>query len=128
MYLSKTLGNIYTGSLYTGLLSLMLQSSIAGKRVLMFSYGGGLMSSMFTIKIRDDLQDMRRVIDFESRLSRRIAITPQEYDRIMQEKENRYGKVLGRIKILPEMLEDGTFYLTEVDDKMRRKYQQTKLP
>ena len=47
---------------------------------------------------------------------------------ILQEKENRYGKVLGKIKAIPEMLEDGTFYLTEVDDKMRRKYQQIKLP
>jgi hypothetical protein len=106
----------------------MLQPNIAGKRVLMFSYGSGLMSSMFSIRIRDDLQDMRRVIDFESRLTRRVSVTPQEFDHILQEKENRYGKILGRIKVLPEMLEDGTFYLTEVDDKMRRKYQQTKLP
>lgn len=77
LYLSKTLGNIYTGSLYTGLLSLMLQPNMKGKKVLMFSYGSGLMSSMFSITVRDDLQDFRKLIDFESRLSRRVAIPPQ---------------------------------------------------
>jgi len=77
LFLSKTLGNIYTGSLYTGLLSLMLQPNMAGKRVLMFSYGSGLMSSMFSISIRDDLQELRKIIDFESRLTRRVCISPQ---------------------------------------------------
>lgn len=115
LYLSKILGNIYTGSLYTGLLSLMLQPNMAGKRVLMFSYGSGLMSSMFSIHVREDLQDMRKTIDFEARLARRVAVTPQVFEDVLLEKEKRYGKAVGKVKLIPELLEDGSFYLVEVD-------------
>jgi hydroxymethylglutaryl-CoA synthase len=52
MLLSKNLGNIYTGSLYTGLFSLLKEPHLQSKRILMFSYGSGLMSSMFTIRIK----------------------------------------------------------------------------
>lgn len=83
LYLSKHLGNIYTGSLYTGLISLMLQPNMVGKRILMFSYGSGLMSSMFTIRVKNDLQIMRKLIDFEGRLSRRVEISPQDFDAIL---------------------------------------------
>lgn len=61
LHLAKNLGNIYTGSLYNGLLSL-LQSSLpkeeggegldlTGKRIMMFSYGSGCAASMFIIKV-----------------------------------------------------------------------------
>ena len=47
------LGNIYTGSLYNGLLSLVCDKSIdlAGKRIMLFSYGSGCASSMFMIHV-----------------------------------------------------------------------------
>ena len=59
MYLAKNLGNIYTGSLYNGLVSL-LQSGLPtaeggegldlrGKRVMLFSYGSGCAASMFVV-------------------------------------------------------------------------------
>jgi len=86
LYLSKHLGNIYTGSLYTGLISLTMQPNMAGKRILMFSYGSGLMSSMFTIRVKGDLQTMRKLIDFEGRLSRRVEISPHDFDAILLEK------------------------------------------
>jgi hydroxymethylglutaryl-CoA synthase len=52
MLLSKNIGNIYTWSLYIGLASLLNEGNLIGKRVLMFSYGSGLMSSMFRLRIR----------------------------------------------------------------------------
>lgn len=84
LYLSKTLGNIYTGSLYTGLLSIMLQPGLVGKKVVMFSYGSGLMSSMFTIRIKSDLQQMRKAIDFEGRLTKRVEVSPEEFDAVLE--------------------------------------------
>ena len=97
---------------------------MTGKKVLMFSYGSGLMSSLFSINVRDDLQGLRKAIDFEGRLTRRVGVPPQEFEDILQEKENRYGKAVGKVKLIPELLEDGSYYIVEVDDKMRRKYQQ----
>jgi hydroxymethylglutaryl-CoA synthase len=49
LLLAKMLGNIYTGSLYNGLLSLLCDTSInlAGKKILMFSYGSGCAASLF---------------------------------------------------------------------------------
>lgn len=126
LYLSKHLGNIYTGSLYTGLISLTMQPNMAGKKILMFSYGSGLMSSMFTIRVKGDLQNMRKLIDFEGRLTRRVEISPQEFDAVLLEKEKKYGKVLGDLNIKHDLLEDGAFYLVQVDEKMRRQYRQVK--
>jgi len=53
LLLSKQLGNIYTGSLYNGLLSLICDNTIdlSGKKVLMFSYGSGCAASMFILKV-----------------------------------------------------------------------------
>ena len=49
LHLAKQLGNIYTGSLYNGLLTLLCDSSIdlGNKSILMFSYGSGCAASMF---------------------------------------------------------------------------------
>ena len=55
LYLAKRLGNIYTGSLYNGLLSLICDKAIdlSGKKVLMFSYGSGCAASMFILHFKD---------------------------------------------------------------------------
>jgi hypothetical protein len=51
------LGNLYTASLYSGLASLLsLQGQqLVGKRVLCFSFGSGVVASMFTLTGRDTL-------------------------------------------------------------------------
>ena len=56
LYLAKRLGNIYTGSLYNGLLSLICDESIdlQGKNIMMFSYGSGCAASMFVLRVRRD--------------------------------------------------------------------------
>ena len=53
LVIAKELGNIYTGSLYNGLLSLLCDQSIdmAGRKILMFSYGSGCAASMFVLKV-----------------------------------------------------------------------------
>ena len=50
------MGNIYTGSLYNGLLTLIFDESInlTGKRVMLFSYGSGCAASMFYVTVKDD--------------------------------------------------------------------------
>ena len=65
MLLSKTLGNIYTGSLYTGLISLLETSNLDNKNILMFSYGSGLMASMFTLHIRGDISHLKSIINLQ---------------------------------------------------------------
>lgn len=56
LLLAKQLGNIYTGSLYNGLISLIGDTSIdlKGKKIMMFSYGSGCAASMFMIRVNGD--------------------------------------------------------------------------
>jgi len=51
--LAKKLGNIYTGSLYNGLLTLICDETIdlKGKKILMFSYGSGCAASLFYVRV-----------------------------------------------------------------------------
>ncbi len=72
LYLAKNLGNIYTGSLYNGLLSLILQGlpveeggeglDLRGRRLMLFSYGSGCASSMFMIKVSGKDWEYRKVL------------------------------------------------------------------
>ena len=72
MLLSKTLGNIYTGSLYTGLISLIESSNLDNKNIMMFSYGSGLMASMFTLHVRGDISFMKDILNLKERLYARV--------------------------------------------------------
>jgi hydroxymethylglutaryl-CoA synthase len=56
LLLAKQLGNIYTGSLYNGLMTLVCDESIdmLGKKIMLFSYGSGCASSMFMLHVRKD--------------------------------------------------------------------------
>ena len=55
LHISQRTGNIYTGSLYSCLISLLvLNPDIKNKNVLLFSYGSGCCSSMFTAKILEN--------------------------------------------------------------------------
>ena len=60
MKISARTGNIYTGSLYLGLISLIEnQPSLVGKKIAMFSYGSGLASSMFILYREDQFINLR---------------------------------------------------------------------
>lgn len=56
LLLAKQLGNIYTGSLYNGLLSLVCDETIdlTNKQICMFSYGSGCAASMFSIRCQPE--------------------------------------------------------------------------
>ena len=55
-------------------------------------------------------------------LAQRLEISPQEFDRRMQEREESYGKAGFVPKEDPSILFPGTYYLTTVDSKFRREY------
>jgi hydroxymethylglutaryl-CoA synthase len=94
LYLSKRLGNIYTGSLYNGLLSLICDTTISltSKTILMFSYGSGCAASMFVLRVNGDYSHIQKNAHFESRLASRVKITAEEFDKIMAHRELMFGK------------------------------------
>lgn len=94
LFLAKQLGNIYTGSLYNGILSLVGDTAVdlRGKRVLMFSYGSGCAASMFMIRVRGEYAQIQAASEFKTRLASRVKIPAAEFDKLMAERESLFGK------------------------------------
>ncbi|KAJ7296436.1 hypothetical protein O6H91_Y123600 [Diphasiastrum complanatum] len=125
----KQIGNTYTVSLYAGLASLIHNKadSLVGKRILMFSYGSGLASSMFTVCAEQglhpfNLSGIQEKLDLSARLASRTMVSPEEFGITMSLMETRYGAKSFTPESEYKVLQPGTFYLTEVDDLYRRSY------
>jgi len=76
-------GNMYCASVYSSLVSLLANVSsdaLQGKRVGIFSYGSGLASSFFSLKVKGSVKDMQERLDVHRRLEARRTVPPQTYD------------------------------------------------
>lgn len=91
--LPKAVGNCYTASLYLSLASLIVEtdtSELTSSKVLAFSYGSGLCSSLFHLKFTGDedrIVWLKRQVDYRHRLNDRLQITPEIFTQVMQDKE-----------------------------------------
>lgn len=83
---SRQVGNIYTGSLYLGLLSLLENSDSlkAGDRIGLFSYGSGAVSEIFSLQLVEGYHK-RLNKDRLALLARRQALTVEEYEAMFYE-------------------------------------------
>jgi hydroxymethylglutaryl-CoA synthase len=82
-------GNMYCASVYSSLVSLIANVSseqLKGKRVGVFSYGSGLASSFFSLKVKGDVSEMAKKINLHARLDARRSVAPQIYDEVSQKK------------------------------------------
>jgi len=124
--LPKELGNMYCASLYAGLATLVHNkaSSLDGKRILMFSYGSGLASSLFSCKFVDGqkLTEIAKKMDIAAKLESRIAVTPKEFVETMHLMETRYGAKDFIPVSSKSTLRPSTFFITQVDALYRRTY------
>ena len=118
-------GNMYCASVYSSLCSLLAEvsaSDLQGKRLALFSYGSGLASSFFSLKVNGDVSKMAKAVDLKSRLEKRSVVGPEVYDAMCGLREKAHlqknfspeGDVGGIL--------DGVYYLKNVDDMFRREY------
>lgn len=84
---NKNVGNIYTGSLYLGLLSLLEQKEDlqAGSRIGLFSYGSGAVGEFFTGILQADYREHLNITQHTALFSSRTEVTVPEYEEIFQE-------------------------------------------
>ena len=78
---SQRVGNIYTGSLFLGLLSLLENNTTleAGDKIALYSYGSGAVAEVFSLTLVDGYKEQLRDNRFEDFASRtRISI--EEYE------------------------------------------------
>ncbi|XP_029653500.1 hydroxymethylglutaryl-CoA synthase 1 [Octopus sinensis] len=134
LFLANRIGNMYTPSVYSCLLSYIMHQSLAdlpGQRIVLFSYGSGLASSMFSLHITQDnssgssLEKLYHSISgIRTRLESRVKFSPKEFEETLQLREKTHH-IAPYVPIgSTDHLYPGTWYLTEVDDKHRRKYAQ----
>ncbi|KAK0117749.1 3-hydroxy-3-methylglutaryl coenzyme A synthase [Cadophora gregata] len=78
-------GNMYSASVYSGLVSLLStvdSASLQGKRVGVFSYGSGLASSLFSLKIVGSTETIAKTLNLKERLDARTVVAPEVYDSV----------------------------------------------
>ncbi|KOM54928.1 hypothetical protein LR48_Vigan10g082000 [Vigna angularis] len=125
----KQVGNMYTASLYAAFASLLhnKNTSLVGKRVVLFSYGSGLTATMFSLRLQEgqhpfNLSNIVTVMNVSDKLKQRLEIRPEEFVETLKIMEHRYG---GKDFVTSKdcsYLPPGTFYLTSVDSMYRRYY------
>ncbi|KAL3689762.1 hypothetical protein R1sor_016071 [Riccia sorocarpa] len=127
--LPKSIGNMYCASLYAGLVTLIHNKgeSLLGNRLLLFSYGSGLASSIFSFKVRKgeapfSISAIAERLNIASKLDSRVQVTAENFVKAMHLGETRYGAKDFVPSSSIKELRAGTYYLTQVDDKYRRYY------
>ncbi|XP_072173257.1 hydroxymethylglutaryl-CoA synthase 1-like [Diadema setosum] len=132
LLLASMVGNMYTPSLYGCLVSYLASvplDQLANKRIALFSYGSGLASSMYSIRVSSDnsagspLAKLRASVDdLEARLESRRCVEPGAFADTMKLREDTHHLA----KYTPQGsitdLFPGTWYLTYVDEMHRRQY------
>jgi len=78
---AKEVGNIYTGSVYMSLISLLEseRSRISGKKVGLFSYGSGCGAEFMVFKVKKNIQQIIENIKFLEQINRRKELTFEQY-------------------------------------------------
>ncbi|OAX83791.1 hydroxymethylglutaryl-CoA synthase [Emergomyces africanus] len=121
-------GNMYCASVYGGLVSLLTNATFDNaaqqqKRIGIFSYGSGLASSMFSVKVVGDVSEIVKRVDLKRRLAERRTVAPEVFDEMCLLREHAHLKKdfvpVGSI----DSIAPGTYYLTKVDDMFRREYE-----
>jgi hydroxymethylglutaryl-CoA synthase len=73
-------GNTYCGSVHASLLSLLSNvtptEALVGKRIVLFSYGSGLASTMLAIRVAKPVDDIVRRADIMARLATTCTPAP----------------------------------------------------
>lgn len=129
LQLSQECGNMYTGSVYAALCSLINSPEPkTDKRSLVFSYGSGLASSMFSLKFLGDVEHLRQTMNIDERLAARRKLHPEEYTERLTQRENKYREgvpTTERTFSAPKNMFAGTYYVKSIDPLGRKTYART---
>ncbi|KAG8525967.1 3-hydroxy-3-methylglutaryl coenzyme A synthase [Bacidia gigantensis] len=119
-------GNMYCASVYGSLVALLSNISseqIKGRRIGVFSYGSGLASSFFSMRVVGDTSEMATKVDLQTRLDNRRTVPPEVYDEMCELRKKAHMKKGYTPSGNVNTIVAGTYYLTEVNDLYQRKYE-----
>ncbi|MBS9335939.1 hydroxymethylglutaryl-CoA synthase [Fructobacillus papyrifericola] len=83
-YYNRHVGNLYTGSLYLSLLSLLDQSTglVAGDRLGLFSFGSGAEAELFSLTLQEGFEKVLSKQATEAMLAARKPLSMSEYEAV----------------------------------------------
>jgi hydroxymethylglutaryl-CoA synthase len=119
-------GNMYCGSVYSSLVSVLsnvASDELQGKRIGVFSYGSGLASSMFSLRVKGSTKEIAEKIDLHKRLESRRVVAPEVYDEMCNLREKAHLKKNYKPEGSVATLFPGTYYLVDINDMFQRKYE-----
>lgn len=99
---NRNVGNIYTGSLYLSLLSLLVHAEglQAGERIGLFSYGSGAVAEFFSGILANGFRESLAIDAYEKMFQERRRVTVAEYEEIFSQ----------------ELPEDGSEFVVQTND------------
>jgi len=123
----RLVGNMYTASVFSSLASIIAEypaEDLKGQRIGVFSYGSGLASSFFSLKVVGDVSNIAKTMNLKQLLDQREKVDPVAYSELLKLREDAHlSKGKGYI---PQgdisRMRKGTYYLTKIDEKFRREY------
>ncbi|RDL42006.1 putative Hydroxymethylglutaryl-CoA synthase [Venustampulla echinocandica] len=119
-------GNMYCASVYGGLVSLLSNidsEALQGKRIGVFSYGSGLASSLFSLRVSGPTDVIQKNLSLQGRLDARRTVAPEVYDEMCDLRKKAHLQKSYTPNGSSETIAKGVYYLTGVDDMFRRKYE-----
>lgn len=132
LLLSRDIGNCYTASVFLCLLSILnthALDDLVGKRIGLYSYGSGSLSSLYSMKITSNADRVKEMVENVKKqvsfLEKRKNITPEAVFEISERRVDCKAlcESVNTKNDLNEFLFNDTFYLSCIDEKYRRFYQ-----
>lgn len=124
--LNRECGNMYAGSLWASLCSLVgnYDVDLVNKSALMFSYGSGSVASMFSVHFEDDrVHDICKSLRLSRVLAEREQVTPEECTAMLAARKTYTGPSGEAAVTFARNMFPTAFYRTHIDSKMRRFYE-----
>lgn len=129
LLLANQVGNMYTPSVYSGLVSLLINTPSAdllGKNIGVFSYGSGFAATLYSITISSEAAQLEGITSKLAHLlpllENREKVAPEVFTKMMEVRQENIHSAPYEPSGSVEALFPGTYYLSSIDDKHRRAY------
>ena len=119
-YFTSLIGNIYTGSLYLGLSSLIMKSQkdLSSKHIGMFSYGSGSECELFAIQL---LQNYKKYVKFDiDSIKNRIELDYDTYCLFWKTFAKREKSLNWEMDLNYKQENNTKIYLVEIENGVRK--------
>lgn len=116
VYYNRYVGNIYTGSLYLSLISLLETRDLKGGQTIgLFSYGSGSVGEFFSATLVDGFEKHLNIEGHKALLNNRTEVSVEEYESFFK----RFDDLEFNHDIEQSDKDNDLFYLKDINDDIR---------